>query len=424
MPIYDVIVIGAGPGGATAGMVCAQAGLRVLILEKTSFPRFQIGESLLPRNGSLIEELSLGEAMKSVPCVSKLGIEFSMGHELAGTCFPFDLGLLPGAPTYNVERAGFDLMLLEQAKARGAEVRERTSVRSIAKLADNDVAIETDDGVIRCRYLLDASGQATVVARHLRIRQTYSDPIFQKVAYFEHFENVKRRAGKEEGYPLIVMCEEGWFWAIPINDRQTSIGFVANSVLAKQIGISADRMLEWAIKRCPAIADRMRNATGPSSNQVIADFSYACRPFAGPGYFLIGDAAAFLDPIFSTGVCLSMLAAREAAKAVTGILKERMSPASARKRYIRFVDGGTRVYFKLIRQYYQHSFRELFLNGQGPMQVHRAVLSILAGHVFPRPPFALRWRLRLFDFLVWFNQYRSIVPRREHFSLLVDGGPS
>jgi 2-polyprenyl-6-methoxyphenol hydroxylase-like FAD-dependent oxidoreductase len=252
----------------------------------------------------------------------------------------------------------------------------------------------------------------------LGTRQTIDDPHLRKVAYFGHFEGVERLPGTEAGHPGIIICDEGWFWLIALDERQTSIGFVAEPDLAKRVGIPANRMLAWAVARCPVVRDRMSRATGDTSNQVLADFSYACRPYAGPGYFLIGDAAAFLDPIFSTGVTLAMLSAVEAARHTIAIIRDRRNPAAARRQYIRYIDGGSKPLWRLIRQFYRHSFRELFLNGTGPMQVHKAVISVLAGQVFPRPAWCLRWRLRLFELCVRLNQYLPLVPRRRRFSLL------
>jgi flavin-dependent dehydrogenase len=207
------------------------------------------------------------------------------------------------------------------------------------------------------------------------------------------------------------MADEGWFWLIPLDARRTSVGFVADPGLAKRVGVPASRLLAWAIPRCPVVRDRMARATAAdhpgATNDVLADFSYACRPYAGPGYFLIGDAAAFLDPIFSTGVTLAMLTAVEAARHTIALIRDNARPAAARRRYIRYVDGGSRPLWRLVRSYYQHSFRELFLNGRG-----------LAGQVFPKPCWALRWRLRAFELCVWLNKRLPLVPRRRRFSLL------
>ena len=419
---YDALIIGGGPAGATAALVMARAGLRVRLLERTPFPRFHIGESLLPRNYSLFRELGLLDALADVPKVDKKGAEFLLGSGGEPSLFPFTMSLVPGEPaSYNLERAPFDARLLEEARRAGAEVREGVSVRKILHLEDGRVEIATDEGDVSARFLIDASGQSTLLGKHLGLRRVL--PHLKKIAYFGHFENVWRRPGDEGGYIVIVVCEEGWFWIIPLDETRTSIGLVMHDHVARQVGLPADQMLAWGISRCPVVRERTANATRTTETHVLADFSYRCAPFAGPGYFLAGDAATFIDPIFSTGVCMGMMSGAEAGRAILAILRENQSPAPLRRRYIRFVEQSSAAFFRLVGMYYDHSFRELFLSGEGPLQVHRATMAILAGNVFPRPAFALRWRFQLLELFAWINRYIPIAPRRERFSLLAGPAP-
>ena len=404
-------------------MGLAKKGRSVILLEKTSFPRFHIGESFLPATFDRIKDLGLMPALRELPHVPKFGADFSMGYGGKLLMIDFCHGFVDNDECFNIERAEFDTMLLREAGKAGVEVRQAT-VKQILKLSDGDVRLQTDSGEeIRGKYLLDSSGQSTVIGRHLGTKKPVTDPNLKKVAYFSQFANVKRPEGKRQGHPLIAMMDEGWFWMIPLNPRVTSVGVVMGADDSKRLqnefNIAPDRMLQWAIDNTPVVKERMADATPlHETNQVLGDFSYHCRPYAGEGYFLVGDAAAFMDPIFSTGVSVAVNAGMAAVGHIDDILAGRKSPQAARKKYISHLEESTGTLFKLIRQYYDHSFRELFLNESGPFEVHKAVIGVLAGDVFPRPPWKLRWRLRLFDFFVWMNRRRRLVPRRRRFSLL------
>ena len=420
--IYDAIIIGGGPTGATAALSLARLGRRALVLEKVVHPRFHVGESFLPAVFNLLKSLGLIEALRELPHIKKFGAEFAMGNSIHYLEIDFAEGFCEDGETFNIERCHFDAMLLREAGKAGAEVREGVGVKQILSLKDGDVQVQTDAGIFRGRYLLDASGQATVVPRHLKTRVQDDTPHAQKAAYFGHFENVYRMSGRQAGYLTVVMMDEGWFWLIPITETRTSIGMVIDPDIARQVSreqnIPADRMLAWGISHCPEMRKRTKDAVFPATNNVAADFSYRCKPYAGEGYFLIGDSAAFLDPIFSTGVGIGMMDAIEVAKHVDEIIAGKISPGRARKQYIAHHTRATEVFFKFIRQYYDHSFRELFLIGKGPMKMEKAIIGLLAGNIFPRMSWKMRWRLRLFDFFVWWNRKKQIVPRCKRFSIV------
>ncbi len=416
---FDVLIIGGGPSGATAALQLARAGVSALVIERSPFPRFHVGESFLPANLNLIRELGLEPALRKIPHMDKLGAEFGFGNVLETSRFSFDEGLDDtDNAAFNIERAPFDKMLLDAAKGAGAAVLEGATARKIVRLADGDVEIDVDGRSVSGKYLIDARGQATVLGKHLGTRRGIAG--HTKVAYFGHFENVKRLDGREAGYPTVAMFDEGWFWMIPIDERRTSIGLVIEADLARDIDAPASQMLAWGIARCPLVRDRTADAVFPERNHVIADYTYTCEPYAGPGYFMVGDSAIFLDPIFSSGVTLGMVEAAEAARHIVDLLAGRTRASAARRAYTRTVSGGSSVFFRLINLYYDHSFRELFLHGQGPLQIKPAVISLLAGHVFPKPAFALRWRLRVFEWLIRVNRHVSLVPRRERFSLMTE----
>ncbi len=414
---YHAIVIGGGPSGATAALVMARAGLRVLLVDRVSHPRFHIGESFLPRNRTLIEELGLADRLAAIPQTAKLGAEFAFGDLQATREFRFDSGLSCGETVaWNVERAPFDAMILNAAKDAGVEVRENVTVTRVPLLRDGEVTVETDAGTFHASYLMDASGQQTVLGRQLKTRRVLEN--HQKVAYFGHFKGVHRHPGERAGIPFFAVCSEGWFWAIPIDPVRTSIGLVCDAAAAKRIDTPPNQMLRWAIARCPAMHERARNAVYPEQNGVCADFSYRCEPYAGPGYFLLGDAAMFVDPIFSTGVCLGMMGAKLAAESVVKLVGGSTQADRYRRQYISYLKDSSAEFFNLIDLYYQHSFRELFMHGRGPAQIPQAVISLLGGHAFPRPPFKLRWRMRVFEQLIKLNRHVALVPRLKPFSLL------
>lgn len=415
---YDVVIAGGGPAGSTAALVLARQGLSVCVLEKDRHPRFHIGESILPRTTPLLKELGIEQDVLALTHVPKYGAEFGWGNSDKTRRFSFADGLIPGSLVFNIERSAFDKLLLDKAREAGAEVYEGRPVKSITRLEEGRVEVETAEGPVSGRLLLDASGHGTAVGRHLNLRKNFQDPELQKVAYFQHFENVERPAGKETGHPGIFMCAEGWFWMIGLSETKTSVGFVTRPSFVKTLDIAPNKLLQWAVARCPVVRDRMRNATGSAENVILADFSYRCRPYAGPGYFMIGDAACFLDPIFSTGVTLAMMGSSHCAGMAAKVLRGEMKVETARAKHIRYIERGTAPFWRLIRSYYKHSFRELFMHGTGPVQMPGAIISVLAGQVFPQQPWKLRWRHRAFDFCVWLQQYRELSPHRPPFHLV------
>ncbi len=416
---YDVVIAGGGPGGATAAIVLARAGLSVCVLERDRHPRFHIGESILPRTMPLLQELGLEQAVRDLPHVPKFGAEFGFGNDHTTRKFAFTDGLLAGSPVFNIERSGFDKVLLDAARQAGAEVFEQRAVKAITELADNDVEVVTADGPVRARLLLDASGHGTVVGRALSLRKNFAEPELQKVAYFQHFDGVERLPGDESGHPGIFMCDEGWFWMIGIGQNRTSVGFVTRPSFVRSLpnALSPNRLLQWAVERCPVVRHRMRHATGSAENMILADFSYRCRPYAGPGYMMIGDAACFLDPIFSTGVTLAMMTGKHAAVLAVAMLHGDVSARSAQRRHCHYIEGATEPFWRLIRAFYEHSFRELFVHGTGPLQMPGAIISLLAGQVFPRPVWSLRWRHRAFDLCVRLQRSFELSPHRPRFYL-------
>lgn len=421
---YDAIVLGGGPTGATAAFELSRRGLSVLLLEKSEFPRFRIGESFLPETYLQLKEMGLEQAFLDLPHVEKLGGSFMLGHgHQEPADFWFKNGLFSrNSKSFNIERAPFDSMILDAARDAGTKVMHSEKVLEINRLDDDDVEIVSTSGVKNARYLIDASGGATVVARHLGTKVKF--PELSNVGYFAHFTGVQRNSGDRGGFARIVMCEDAWFWLIPIDEHRTSIGVVADHKFVKRVNVAGSQFLDWAIKRCPVMAEMCAEAVAcephelsAGTNHVVADFSYQCKPCAGPGYFLCGDAATFIDPVFSTGVCLGMRSGEDAAKSVARIIEEKSKPARVRSGFIRRARSSSTPMFKLVRMFYRHQFRELFLFGKGPLGLNGAVLEVLRGNVFPRPRFGVTWRFNLFIFFCWLQRFFNVTPSLDKFWL-------
>jgi flavin-dependent dehydrogenase len=418
---YDVLIIGAGPAGAVAALRSAQLGLKAVAFEKGRHPRFHIGESLLPRMMTLVRKLGLEDGLKALPHVFKVGGSFAFAHEMSTTDYHFARGFLPvNHETLNIERGPFDTFLCRAAREAGSEIHEDAAVRQIVKLEEGRVELVVEQNGaqrhVTGRWLIDASGQGAVVGRHLGLRRMLPD--LRKVASYGHFENVWRPAGVLGGYPQILMCDEGWFWFIPLDEKRTSIGLVLSAEVAKKVDVPADKLVFWGIERSPLPKKWTENAVFPEQTWVSADFSYTCRPFAGPGYFMVGDAATFVDPIFSTGVTLGMMTANEAIETIVAIESGAIGRVRARRRYCAFVEAGSSSFFRLVRGFYHHTFRELFLHNLGPFRLHSAVNSVLTGNVFPDLTWSLRWRMALFEFFMKVQRVVPLVRRRTGWSLL------
>ena len=204
-------------------------------------------------------------------------------------------------------RVHLDMMMVEAARDAGADVRTSCALRSIQSHGDTGIIADTDAGIVHAKWMIDASGQASALGREFGTRRYHS--FLRNVAYFEHFEGVIRPSGNAANCFGLTVMDEGWFWLIPLDEHRTSVGFVAREPLHRSLDVAPEDRFWWAVERTPIMAERMANARGPSTNRVIADFTYRCDPFAGPGFFLVGDAAAFLDPVWSTGLTLGLLAA-------------------------------------------------------------------------------------------------------------------
>jgi flavin-dependent dehydrogenase len=393
---HDVAVIGGGPGGSTAANLLAQAGRRTVLFERERFPRFHIGESLLPHNVRIFERLGIAGRLRT-SFMEKWGVEFVSSDGALNRLFHFDEALAPRYPMcFQVPRAEFDLLLLQEAERRGCEVHQEATVTAVRQDPDGGWWLSVEEGGTtrewRARFLVDASGRDGVLARTRGLRQM--DPRHRKAAIFAHFRGVPRRSGRDAGNIVVILMRDGWFWVIPFSDGRTSVGVVAEGRRIGEQGAPPEAALQRAIARCPAASRLMQGAERVSPVYATSDWTYGSRQIAGPDYLMVGDAAAFIDPVFSTGVLLAMSSGEAAAAILDESLRGGLIPARRRTQYERQVTRHVRYYRRMVDTFYSQAFPRLCFYPERRLNVPGAVLTLLAGDMEPAWP--VRWRLEMF----------------------------
>jgi FADH2-dependent halogenase len=409
---YDVVIIGCGPGGSSAATYLARAGRRVLVLEKEIFPRFHIGESLLPYNQRIFRDLGVLPAIQAAGFPRKVGAQFFLGNGSLSTRFEFRKGKFTREPeVVQVERAKFDHILLKHARATGADVREGWTVVKTVSGADG-VNVEARDGdgkihSFRAKFLIDASGRANLTGNQEGLRVVH--PRLKKLAVFAHFTGVERDAGDAGGDTVITRLENKWFWIIPVSAEKTSVGLVLDKDEFASSGRTPEEVFNQWKEYSPVVQGRMKNAQLAGEFQTTSDFSYYNRRLVGGRVLRIGDAAGFMDPIFSAGVYLAMWSGKLASEVVA---KSLAKGDDGSRRFLKFekrVKAGMHFYWQMVEHYYTQPFMELFLQPRNHMSLPDAVNAVLAGEL--EGGWNLRWRLRYFFLLVKFHARRPLVPR-------------
>ncbi|MEO8152616.1 MAG: NAD(P)/FAD-dependent oxidoreductase [Rhizobacter sp.] len=435
----DVVVIGGGPAGSTMAALLADMGHDVVMFEKAHHPRFHIGESLLPMNMPLFDRLGVRTEVEAIG-ITKHGAEFVSPWHDHTSRFLFAEAMDKSFPyAVHVRRSEFDEMLFRHAAKRGARTFEGMRVANVEMDADQSsekralIKATADDGsetTWHPRFVVDASGRDTLLSNKfdakLRNRKHAS------AALFGHFKNAQRAPGRWEGSITLFWFDHGWFWFIPLLDGTTSVGAVAHPGYFKEHrkGASLDDFLMQTIALAPKLAERLKDATMIEPATTTGNYAYDSKFCRGDRFVMIGDAFAFVDPMFSSGVFLAMNSAFESATAVDHWLKGEAQMAEKQfRRFERVMIHGPKMFSWFIYRITSPAIRKIFMQPRNVWRMQEALLSILAGDLFRDTPV---WpRLIGFKFIyycscisIWPQAFKAWVWRRRNVKMAAGDQPT
>ncbi len=405
---HDVIVIGGGPSGSTVGALLAEYGHRVLLLEREPFPRYHIGESLIPYTWFTLNRLGVVDWLRTSACPKKYSVQFvSITGKVSQPFYFFQTIHHECAQTWQVWRGEFDAMLLDNARARGVEVRQGIAVRDVLRDGTRVVGVRADEkggakGLeLRARVVVDATGRDALLSRKFGWRDKDAD--LNKIAVWSYYKGARRDPGLDEGATTVAYVpQKGWFWYIPLHSDIVSVGVVGEPSYLYRDTRDPDAIFHREAQACAWIRDHLSVGTQVEPVRVTGEYSYHSRRIGGDGFCLVGDAFAFLDPLFSTGVFLGLKSGEMAADAIhAGLASGTVSAAHFDEYYAR-QRRAVMSFRHLVRAFYDlsFSFREFL---QVYPHMNSLIVDTLVGNVFTdlQP---------LFDALA---EYKRRVPERE-----------
>ncbi len=388
----DVLIMGGGPAGAAAGALLAEQGWHTVILEKDHHPRFHIGESLLPLSLPYLDRLGVRDEVERIG-LRKYAAEFHSVYHGKSATFDFGDALQRDYPyAYEVRRSEFDHVLLQNAARKGAIVHEGWRVDGAALDGSGIRTLSATDesgerATWQARFYIDATGRDTFMADLLGVKE--SNPKHRSAALYAHFGGAERGTGRDEGNICIYWFDHGWFWLIPLKDGTMSVGAVCKPEYLKNRRVPVEPFFRDTIALCPGVAKRLAEATLVSEVTATGNYSYQSARMTGDNYLMAGDAYAFIDPVFSSGVHLALNSAFLAADAVNGILREPETTARRLRNFEREIHKGLGTFSWFIYRITTPAIRDLFMNPKNVLRVREAVTSVLAGDIFRNTPMTL-----------------------------------
>ena len=378
----DVLVIGAGPAGMIAAALLHREKIRVLVVEKQTFPRFVIGESLLPVSMNLLEDAGLLDAVQRRRFMRKNGAVILRGHEMCN--FDFATQFTAGYDyTFQVPRADFDKTLADTVAARGVDVRYRHGVTAVNFNATRAMAVVEAPGgdtlAVAAKFILDCSGYGRVLPRLLNLEAPSAFP--PRAALFTHVTGDLRPLGREEGKIWICMHPDGaWIWIIPFSNGKTSVGAVAAPEFFQKFSGDPETQLRAILMSDPNAAERLAKMQFAMPAQRIHGFSCSVKQLFGDKFALAGNATEFLDPVFSSGVALALASAQRAAQVL--IRQWRGEPVDWRADYADHVMQGINTFRAYVAAWYDGKLPRIFFAAQVNPEIMRQICSVLAGYVW------------------------------------------
>ena len=333
----EVVVIGGGPAGATAATLLAQQGRSVRVYERERFPRYHVGESLIPETFGVLERLGILPHLRGGPFVEKHSVQFVSEHGRLSEPFYFaDYKSHESSRTWQVTRQEFDCLMLDNARRHGVDVREGVRVLEVLFEGERAVGVRTLDesGIeeeVRCRVVVDAAGQSGLILDRMGLRQW--DPVLKKAAVWTYFKGAARESGRDAGATLVMQTagKVGWFWYIPLQDDITSVGVVApfDHLFKNRETKDLEAIFADEVTRCPGVQPRIAAAERVAPYRAAKEYSYRSSQVAGDGWVLVGDAFGFLDPLYSSGILLALKSGALAADAIASGLARGDTSAAA-----------------------------------------------------------------------------------------------